>query len=58
MANCDECKRKRAACAETDHSEEWALSKELIKENKRLRILCVMSFVANVMMIGAYFLMK
>ncbi len=56
MANCEECKRKRAACAETDHSDEWSLSKELISENKRLRLLCATSLVTNALMVIIYFI--
>ena len=51
MANCVECKKKRAACAETDHSPEWALSRELIKANKRLCILCASSLAINALLV-------
>jgi hypothetical protein len=54
MANCIECKRKRAACAETDHSPEWVLSKELIKANNRLRILCRTSLAVNAFLIVVF----
>lgn len=54
MANCEECKRKRAACAETDHSSEWRLSKELIKANNRLRILCGTSLAVNAFLIVVF----
>lgn len=54
MANCEECKRKRAACAETDHSDEWSLSKELIKANNRLRILCGTSLAVNAFLIVVF----
>ena len=52
--NCIECKRKRAACAETDHSPEWVLSKELIKANHRLRILCGTSLAVNAFLIVVF----
>lgn len=51
MANCVECKAKRAACADTDHSPEWVLSRELIKANKRLCILCASSIVVNALLV-------
>lgn len=43
MANCTECKEKRAEEAVREmnggHSNEWSLSQELIKSNKRMFIL-------------------
>lgn len=51
MANCVECKKERAARAETDHSPEWVLSKELIKEIKRLRIHCASLLVINALLV-------
>ena len=55
MKKCANCNKKRAAaCAETDHSPEWALSVELIKKNKRLSNLCALLFLTNALAVLMY----
>ena len=43
--NCNGCTRRPRTSAETDHSPEWVLSKELIKANKRLCVLLAASLI-------------
>ena len=44
--NCNNCTRRPRTSAETDHSPEWVLSRELARANKRLCILLTASVVA------------